>query len=321
MTYTNPPLSLAQLNQRVQDLAEQHGVTAARIRLMMCTLVVSQLLPDSVVIKGGMGIKLRMGEQGTRATSDFDVSSLDRGDEFVESFQARLERGWGTVPASKGSLKRDPGAPARVAFTGNLRQKSIHDPGLEKPQYVVHPYRVSLFFLGKPWSGLDVEVSDAEVAPAAFNHCLVAPELLELGNEFGFGPLSAVALIDVEYQIAQKLHAVTDPAYQRPHDLVDLQLLWGSGPDVTVTGELCRTVFAWRQAQSWPPLPLRPMTGWERGYRDARQECGVPDERLVAVDLDSAQQWLHKVITALTQAPAPQQPPHAPPDPPSSAPR
>lgn len=49
---------------------------------MLCTMVVSQMLPEAVAIKGGMGIKLRFGESGTRATADFDVSAVQRGEAF-----------------------------------------------------------------------------------------------------------------------------------------------------------------------------------------------------------------------------------------------
>jgi hypothetical protein len=46
-----------------------------------------------------------------------------------------------------------------------------------------------------------------------------------------------VELIDQEHQIAQKIHAVTDPDYARAHDLVDLQLLWDAGPDLVSVRE------------------------------------------------------------------------------------
>lgn len=60
---------------------------------------------------------------------------------------------------------------------------------------------------------------------------------------FGFGELEPVDLIDLEYQIAQKIHAVTDPAYARAHDLVDLQLLWNATPDLSILHRLCMRTF------------------------------------------------------------------------------
>ncbi|WP_402468399.1 hypothetical protein [Isoptericola aurantiacus] len=138
MAEVTPPLNIQQLNDRLAEVARSMGIPVARARVMLCTLVVSQMLPDAVAIKGGMGVKLRMGEQGTRATADLDVSTRARGEAFEQAFRDRLARGWGEVPASKGVLSRDPDAPARVAFTASVRAVRLHDPGLAEPQSVMH---------------------------------------------------------------------------------------------------------------------------------------------------------------------------------------
>jgi hypothetical protein len=49
---------VAQLNSRLATVATELGVPIARARLMLSTLVVSQMLPEAVVVKGGMGISL-----------------------------------------------------------------------------------------------------------------------------------------------------------------------------------------------------------------------------------------------------------------------
>ncbi|SMX98611.1 hypothetical protein BAURA63_03288 [Brevibacterium aurantiacum] len=151
MNTATPPLNFAQLNTPVEEAARDLGVPVARVRRMLCTLIVFQMLPDAVAIKGGMGVKLRMGESGTRATADLDVSTLRRGEEFEEAFRVSLAPGWGTVPATKGARKQDPDAPGRVAFTADLKSRPLHDPGLAQPQYVMRPYRVTLSFLGREW--------------------------------------------------------------------------------------------------------------------------------------------------------------------------
>lgn len=299
MSIPTPPLNLAQLNNRLEYVAGKHGITVARARLMLCTLVVSQLLPDAVAIKGGMGVKLRMGERGTRATADLDVSTRERGEAFEKCFRARLERGWGTVPASKGTLRKNPDAPERVAFTAVLKPGKLHDPGLAQPQYVMHPYRVTLSFLGREWAGLDVEVSDPEIEPHAHTRREVDGELIMLSAYLGFGELHPVELIDLEHQIAQKIHAVTDVDYVRAHDLVDLQLLWGAGPDLSSAREFCVRTFEFRRAQAWPPLPLRSMDGWTVAYDEARQETEVDGASPVLVDVVSAREWLEQVIVAI----------------------
>lgn len=291
-----PPLNLTQLNDRLAQVAAELAIPVARARLMLCTLIVSQMLPDAVAIKGGMGVKLRFGERGTRATSDLDVSTRARGEEFERSFRESLAAGWGTVPPSKGEQARNPAASPRIAFTATLRAVRLHDPGLARPEYVMHPYRVSLSFLGKAWGALDVEVSDPEIDPDAHTLRTIDGELVQFGERFGFGPLRPIELVELEYQIAQKIHAVTDPAYTRAHDLVDLQLLWSADPDLENVRRLCVRTFDWRRQQEWPPVPLRSMDGWEAAYQDARDETLVDASTLVLPDLEAARAWLEEVI-------------------------
>ncbi|WP_407320459.1 nucleotidyl transferase AbiEii/AbiGii toxin family protein [Isoptericola halotolerans] len=304
MAELTPPLNIQQLNDRLAEVARSMGIPVARARVMLCTLVVSQMLPDAVAIKGGMGVKLRMGEQGTRATADLDVSTRARGEDFEQAFRDRLARGWGEVPASKGALRRDPDAPARVAFTASVRAVRLHDPGLAEPQYVMHPYRVAISFLGKAWAGLDVEVSDPEIDPFAHTRRQIDGHLVEFGDHFGFGDLQPVELVDLEYQISQKLHAVTDPDYVRAHDLVDLQLLWLARPDLSVLRQMCVRTFAFRNQQSWPPLPLRPMDDWTLAYVDARDETLVDKTTPILATLDEARAWLADKVREIDEVPA-----------------
>lgn len=76
MSTVAPPLNMAQLNTRLEEASRDLGVPTARVRRMLCTLIVSQMLPDAVAIKGGMGVKLRLGERGTRATADLYLTVL-----------------------------------------------------------------------------------------------------------------------------------------------------------------------------------------------------------------------------------------------------
>lgn len=300
MSDVPPPLNVTQLNARLSHAAAELVIPVARARLMLCTLVVSQMLPDAVAVKGGMGIKMRLGEQGTRATSDLDVSTRARGEEFERAFRARLAEGWGKVPPSKGEQRRNPDAKGRVAFTATVKARRIHDPGLPRPEYVMHPYRVSIAFLGTSWGALDVEVSDPEIDPHAHTRQEIDGDLLQFGAHFGFGELQPIELVGLEYQIAQKIHAVTDVAYTRAHDLVDLQLLWDAGPNLSDLHQLCARTFGWRDQQPWPPLPLRPMEDWALAYDDAREETEVAGQTPVLPDVAAAREWLGQIIEVIT---------------------
>lgn len=112
----------------------------------------------------------------------------------------------------------------------------------------MHPYRVTLTFLGVAWGSLDVEVSDPEIDAEAHSKREIDHDLVEFGARFGFGELQPVELVDLEYQIAQKIHAVTDLNYNRAHDLVDLQLLQASEYDIRKLRQLCERTFRWRNS-------------------------------------------------------------------------
>ncbi|WP_233722177.1 nucleotidyl transferase AbiEii/AbiGii toxin family protein [Nesterenkonia massiliensis] len=298
----SPPLNVTQLNERLAQVAAELRIPVSRARVMLCTLIVSQMLPDAVAIKGGMGLKLRFGELGTRATSDLDVFTRARGKEFEPTFRTSLAAGWGSVPPSKGEQRRNPDALERVAFTATLRAEKLHNPGLSRPQYLMHPYRVSIAFLGRPWGSLDVEVADPEIEPLAHSRKEVDGELVWFGARFGFGELQPIELVDLEFQIAQKLHAVTDPSYVRAHDLVDLQLLWNAEPDLRSLHRLCVRTFDWRRQQTWPPLPLRSMDGWGLAYADAREETMIDGQTSVLPDVEEARDWLIGLIETVSSA-------------------
>lgn len=107
-----PPLNLAQLNQRVADIADVLRVPESRVRQLLGAVIIAQLLPSGTSIKGGMGLKMRLGERGTRATRDLDVAAADQA-KAAALLAERLAKGWGSVPASRRELQKDPAAPSR----------------------------------------------------------------------------------------------------------------------------------------------------------------------------------------------------------------
>lgn len=205
MNEATPPLNVAQLNDRLAQLANEPSIPVARARAMLCTLLVSQMLPVAAEIKGGRGVKLRLVESGTRATTDLDASTGARGEEFELAFRQLPAEGWGTVPP-----------------------------------YVMRQCRVSIAFLGTPGSGLEVEVSDPGIETHRHPRKEIAGDLLQFWAFFGLGELRPVELVDLGYQIAQKIHA---------------------GPDFPRLRAPCVRTFGWRNQQTWPPLPLRATDG------------------------------------------------------------
>lgn len=318
-----PPLNLAQLNHRVADIADALMVPEARIRQLLGTVIITQLLPSGTSIKGGMSLKIRLGERGTRATRDLDVAATDQA-KVAALLAERLAEGWGSVPASQRELKADPAAPNRPAFVGEVREQRKATPAGVPPEYVLTPYRVSLSFLSakNPFVSVPLEIGvdefdGSEIAPW---HVSIAPQIVAACEALGCGTPGPVTLISWEQQIAQKIHAVTDPTQLRGHDLVDLQLLWREAQadpsfDVTVLHQLCQRTFEFRtpsrveagkHPHPWPPLTTD-LTHLALGYETAREEVAATSATshgFLAKDMDAAALWLADIIEIIRASPS-----------------
>jgi len=169
----------------------------------------------------------------------------------------------------------------------------------------MEPYVVTLHFMGKPWARVPVEVGHDEIGGFELtdNTTKLAKQIVAVGQVLGFGELKPVPLISLEQQIAQKIHAATEPNSQRAHDLVDLQLLWdiaaegGEGLDLPVLADLCRRTFGYRAHHEWPPTAAM-STVLESAYAAAKDEArsyvesGIP----FAENIKLACDWLNALI-------------------------
>ena len=68
------------------------------------------------------------------------------------------------------------------------------------------------------------------------------------------------------YQIAQKLHAVSEAASERAHDLIDLQLICNrSQIDYAEVKSVCQRLFDYRRRQPWP-TGVTALPSWDDLY-------------------------------------------------------
>jgi hypothetical protein len=291
-------MTRGQLDQRVAAIAAALDIPVDRALVLISSVIVAQMLPDGAVVKGGIGMKLRLGEVGTRATRDMDLVVRDRTN-FLGELNRNLQNGWGTVPPSKGALKKDRNAPPKLAFTGQARpRKKPHSDGVPT-EYLMDPYDVTLNFLDASWTKVPVEVGHDEIG--GIEHADlptdVADQIAAIGRVLGFGELAPVSLMSLERQVAQKIHAATEPASQRAHDLVDLQLLWnaatvgGQGLDLPALADQCRRTFAYRKAHAWPPTAAMPDI-LEAAYQANKDEAIL----VLAETLAEACAWLNARI-------------------------
>lgn len=314
------PRSEGQLNRRLEAIADAMGVPVDRARRLLGAVIVAQMLPEGVVVKGGNGVRLRHGATGTRATRDLDLLARDP-QQALKDLTGFVDRGWGAAPGSKRELKADPAA-TRVAFFGTVHEDDPAEPlGVPDP-YVLSRAKVTLHFLSArtSWVSVPIEIGRDEFEGSTLAQPVevVAPQVAEAVTALGCGTPRSVAVMAVEQQLAQKIHAVTDPHQTRGHDLVDIQLLWHGveaegGVDIPLLADLVSRTFMFRSPgrtaaghtpHEWPP-PVAHVRTLEQGYLDALEETRVGAEgqaRLLQPRVSDAADWLESLITRIARA-------------------
>ncbi len=252
---THPPISRRLLDIAIDKLADRLADDPLRVRRMMGNTIVAQLISNGVV-KGGGSLKLRFGDKATRYTRDLDAAySVALGD-FIAKLEGALKKGW-------------------CGFTGRLvPRKPARVPGLP-PEYVMKPFDVKLDYLGRPWQTVPLELGHNEIGAADTADIALSGDIPPLFEELGFPSPGGVRLMSLDYQVAQKLHAVSSPRNERPRDLVDLQIILANGHiDLSRIRTICIRLFAYRQQQTWPPI-IRVQEKWETLYLEAKEELPV----------------------------------------------
>ncbi|GAA2165157.1 nucleotidyl transferase AbiEii/AbiGii toxin family protein [Pedococcus bigeumensis] len=275
-----PPGSLNELQRRVGALARAQGQTVRRLQALVGNVIVCQMLPASAV-KGGTGIKLRLGDAMTRETPDLDAAFKGDRTQFVADLNERLKTGWG-------------------GFTGSATMGDPRKPEGLPDGYEMQPVAVKLLYRGKHFKTVELEIGYDEL-----NATGTEPAELELSDQvvavfttLGLDTPAPVAVLPVHHQISQKLHACSVPGGQRAHDLVDLQLLEPLADDTLVAATTAR-LFAFRQQHAWPATVVVGHE-WDGIYATAAQGLAVLQ------DVEAAVQWTNDYVqrlTALTATP------------------
>ncbi len=210
---TSRPRSSKEFQRLLQRHADEIGQLPQRVMHLVRVGVLCAMLDDArhddgghlFIVKGGTAMQLRLGIQA-RATTDLDVAFRGRFDDWLASFDA----------ATSGST--------RHGFT--MARKSEPTP-IEIPGMGYTPWRVPLQvrYEGREFGTIAFEVAIDETF--AEHHELVAPDDIYLAT-FSIESPGLVPCLDVPYQIAQKLHACTEPrpdGNDRVRDLIDIWLL------------------------------------------------------------------------------------------------
>jgi hypothetical protein len=262
-----PPSRHSHLERLLGDYSKAHGVAPDRMRRWISTMTLIGAL-DRVrdeqerrfLVKGGVSMELRLG-LGARSTQDIDFVFRGPTNELLDALQEAFER-----PYSGFEFRRK-GEPQDIRDTGSKRLE------------------LAVSFQRRGWQTITVEIG----RPEAEESDLVA-SAISLAD-FELESPEVVACMSLRYQIAQKIHAVTEePADGRANlrhwDLIDLILLRALlEDDLWRVREACVQTFEVRGTHDWPPT-LKVPDAWSEPYRiDASQiSAELPEDVHVAAE-------------------------------------
>lgn len=290
-----PLPSARALDQWVRDAAKLTGERDRRVGWMLASTIVVAALQRAVgkdgvpllLAKGGVYLELHLG-LGARATQDIDTLFRGSVEQFERTLTDTLSEPWGPFTLQATDIEVIAGA-----------------------QRVVKPRRfeIKLILKGATWRRVKVEVSFPEGRIGDRAQPLPTPPV----GFFGVEAPEQLVGIAMDYQVAQKVHACTDPdtndfTNDRVRDVVDLLLIkdhfYSDGP----SGDLkaaCVDVFDARAveatslglpARHWPPQLGTPNTDWVRNYPGLAESVGIPltlDEAVAAINA-----WIAEIDAA-----------------------
>jgi len=274
-----PPTQRGHLERLVNQYGRSRGIAVDRVRrrLSVVTLIgaLDRVRGDDgprFLIKGGISMELRLG-LAARATKDVDV--VFRGDpsELVDALDEAFAQ----------------------PYSGfEFRRKTELEPIRETGS---HRFDVQVSFHGKSWETIQVEA-----APAEADEAEIVVAAISLADFSLDGP-DRITCLSLRYQIAQKLHAVTEtPADGRTNlrhwDLTDLILLQTLVPeDLAGVRAACSEVFEARATHPWPPA-LDVVDLWREPYLADVERMGVD----LPADVDQAAEKVRRFIAEIDRA-------------------
>jgi hypothetical protein len=268
------PTRKAHLEKLVAHYAQLTGVAPGRVRRWISVMVLLGALDRSresdplFLLKGGVAIELRVGG-GARATKDVDLVFFGDPERLAEVLDQDLAE-----PYSVFTFERE---------------------GVEGGEGLFQRVNLKPLFRGRSWGALKLEVGspDSQLTDAE-----------EIGaipiDEFGIDGPRMIRCLSLRYQIAQKLHAVTqrfeDRENERFRDLIDLIICRDLVADIAAVREACLDTFEARGLHAWPPT-LEVPDGWAEPYTALAEGMGFP-----VADVDDAAAQVREFIDKIDSA-------------------
>jgi hypothetical protein len=232
------------LEKLIGRYSRDTGIAADRVRRWVSTMALLGALDRDqtedvprFLLKGGVAIQLRL-RLGARATKDVDIVFRGQPGELVDA----LDEAFAEPYCDFAFLRGEP---------------ADHGP---------HAWRfdVRLTYQSRAWATVRLEASGPEVGDDEAEYV----DAISLEDFKLVGPRT-IACLPLRFQVAQKLHAVSerpiDRVNDRFRDLVDLLVLRDLIDDLPALRMACETTFVGRATHAWPPALDAPAS-WHDGY-------------------------------------------------------
>lgn len=266
------PTQKAHLERLVAHYAQLTGLAPVRVRRWISVMVLLGALDRSresdplFLLKGGVAIELRVGG-GARATKDVDLVFFGDTNRLGEI------------------LDEDLGEPYSV-FSFERKEVETRGEGLFRQ------VDVKLLFRGRSWATLKLEIAKPDSRETDGEEV----EAIPIG-EFGIEGPRMVRCLSLRYQIAQKLHAVTQRfekgENERFRDLIDLIICRDLVTNLGEVREACIDTFDARNLHAWPPT-LQVPDSWAEPYTALAEEMDFPVTD-VGDAADQAREFISKI--------------------------
>jgi hypothetical protein len=278
--YATPAAFKAAVEQRLRNQAQKAGASLERSRQLLVfdrfLARVFSVFADSVVLKGGLVVELRIAR--ARTTKDVDLRVIGSPDQVMDRLQAA------------GRLDLEDYLSFEV--TQDPRHPKIETEGMV---YTGQRFRVEARLAGKIYGrpfGVDVAFADALTEE---------PDLIAGSSFLEFASIVPVVyrVYPIAAHIAEKLHAYTLPRSRpnsRMKDLPDIALLASSCPiNAEELSHAIASTFAHRKTHDVPAKLPSPPPDWGDSYAAMAMQDELKWRSLESV-FEAACQFLDPVL-------------------------
>jgi hypothetical protein len=249
------PRPVERLEKTLARVAKEQGLAQERLRrwvsfLALCGALeraVSEGILDNYDLKGGVALELRFAE-GARATKDIDIGISAEREKRLQVFQEAVVLGFDE-------------------FTFQLKGKPL---SMDKVDAV--RLELAIRYRTRAWQTIVVDLGSFGAGAVDLVNPII-PGLAAMGLRVP----SPIRCLNLNEQVAQKLHACTGPYCQgRARDVLDILLIDLLGKlDILAVRVAAEQVFSARATHNFPPVIQIPAE-WQIEFEALAKELGYP---------------------------------------------